>query len=79
MKVPIFGSDFKSWATQLVQFLEIKEQNHAVQLPTYTVATVPVARADGMLIFVSDETGGAVPAYSASGGWKRITDGAIIS
>lgn len=49
-------------------------------LATYTVATVPAA-ADhtGAIIYVSNETGGAVPAFSDGTNWRRVTDRAIIS
>ncbi len=49
-----------------------------VQLPIYTVATVPVQKT-GSLIFVSDETGGAVPAFSDGTNWRRVTDRIIVS
>lgn len=49
-------------------------------LPTYTVATLPsaVTYARG-LIYVSDETGGAVMAFSDGTNWRRCTDRVIIS
>lgn len=49
-------------------------------LPTYTVAGVPAASSfpRGM-IYVSDETGGAVPAFSDGTNWRRVTDRAVIS
>jgi hypothetical protein len=49
-------------------------------LPTYTVATVPSAAtfARGM-IYVSDETGGAVPAFSDGADWRRVTDRAVVA
>lgn len=45
-----------------------------------TVATVPAA-ADwtGGLIYVSDEVGGATPAFSDGTNWRRFSDRAIIS
>ena len=51
-----------------------------LQLPSYTVAGVPSA-SDWVrrLIYVSDETGGAVPAFSDGTNWRRVTDRAIIS
>lgn len=49
-----------------------------VQLPIYTVATVPTQKT-GSLIFVSDETGGAVPAFSDGTNWLRVTDREIVS
>ncbi len=50
------------------------------QLPAYTVATVPSAASFPYgLIYVTDETGGAVPAFSTGADWRRVTDRAIIS
>lgn len=49
-------------------------------LPTYTVATVPSAATYARgLIYVSDETGGAVPAFSDGTNWRRVTDRNIVS
>lgn len=48
-------------------------------LPSYTVATVPSATTAGKLIYVTDETGGAVPAFSDGTNWRRVTDRAIVS
>lgn len=49
-----------------------------VQLPSYTVATLPAVAAGGM-IYVSDETGGAVVAFGDGTNWRRVTDRAIVS
>jgi hypothetical protein len=48
--------------------------------PSYTVAGVPAAalRA-GSMIYVTDESGGAVPAFSDGVNWRRVTDRAIVS
>lgn len=49
-------------------------------LKSYTVATVPpVAANAGKQIFVTNETGGAVPAFSDGTNWRRVTDRAVIS
>ena len=49
-------------------------------LKSYTVAGVPSAVTfDRGLIYVSDETGGAVPAFSDGTNWRRVTDRAIVS
>lgn len=52
----------------------------AVGLPSYTVAGVPSA-ADNTagLIYVSNETGGAVPAFSDGTNWRRVTDRTVIA
>lgn len=49
-------------------------------LPTYTVATLPSAAtyARGM-IYVSDESGGAVVAFSDGTDWRRVTDRAVVT
>lgn len=49
-----------------------------VGFPSYTVATLPSATASRM-IYVSDESGGAIPAFSDGTNWRRVTDRAIIS
>jgi hypothetical protein len=49
-------------------------------LPTYTVSTLPdVAVYARGLIYVSNETGGAVVAFSDGTNWRRVTDRAVVS
>ena len=49
-------------------------------LPTFTVATLPsVSTFVRGMIWVSDETGGAQPAFSNGTNWLRFSDGAIVS
>lgn len=48
-------------------------------LPTYTVTTLPTATTAGQMIFVSNEAGGAVMAFSDGTNWLRVTDRAIVS
>jgi len=49
-------------------------------LPSFTVGTVPsVTVFEGGLIYVTDEVGGRVPAYSDGTNWRRVSDGAVIS
>lgn len=48
--------------------------------PAYAVADVPDATVyTGAVIFVSDETGGAVLAFSDGTDWRRVTDRAVVS
>lgn len=49
------------------------------RLRSYTVAGLPSAANAGEMIFVSNETGGAVPAFSDGTNWRRMTDRAIVS
>lgn len=53
----------------------------SLKLPSYTVGTVPAAATHGAgaMIYVSNETGGAVPAFSDATNWRRVTDRAIVS
>ena len=49
-------------------------------LKSYTVATLPSASTyANHMIYVSDESGGAVPAFSDGTNWRRVTDRAIVS
>jgi len=49
-------------------------------LPSYTVATVPSAASNARkFIYVSNEVGGAVPAFSDGTAWRRVTDRAVIA
>jgi hypothetical protein len=46
---------------------------------SYVVANLPDSSVAGQMIYVSDETGGAVMAFSDGSNWRRITDRAIVS
>lgn len=50
-------------------------------LSSYTVAGVPsaVTAAAGTLVYISNESGGAVIAFSDGTNWRRVTDRAIIT
>lgn len=55
------------------------DQNRHHQLRSYTVAGLPSAATAGQMIYVSNESGGAVPAFSDGTNWRRVTDRAIVS
>lgn len=76
---PSEDADWRSWARRLVQTLEFRDINQVVQLATYSGTRLPKANQDGLLIFVVDDAGGAVPAFSYQGSWLRVTDRATIS
>lgn len=46
---------------------------------SYTVATLPAVGTAGRMIYVSDEVGGAVPAFTDGTNWRRVTDRAIVA
>ncbi len=51
-----------------------------VPAPSYTVATLPSAATYARCtIYVGDETGGAVLAFSDGTNWRRVTDRAVVS
>lgn len=52
----------------------------AKTLPVFTVATLPDAASyPYTFIYVSDESGGAQPAFSDGTDWRRLTDRAVVS
>ena len=56
------------------------DANLIFQPPTYTVVGVPAAATYPRgLIYVSNETGGAVLAFSDGTNWRRVTDRAVVS
>ena len=51
-----------------------------VKVPSVTVATLPAAATnEAAIVYVSDETGGAVLAFSDGTDWRRVTDRAVVS
>jgi hypothetical protein len=48
-------------------------------LPSYTTTTLPSASVVGAMIYVTNESGGAVPAFADGTNWRRVTDRAIVS
>lgn len=83
LKIQENGKTTNKWReffTKLVKELNIERGQGPSALPSYTVATVPDATLyQGASIYVSDETGGAVIAFSDGTNWRRVTDRAIIS
>lgn len=57
------------------------EATGSLKLPSYTVATMPSASAHGAgaQIYVSNESGGATPAFSDGTNWRRVADRAIVT
>jgi hypothetical protein len=48
-------------------------------LPGYTTSTLPSAAIAGAMIYVTNETGGPVPAFADGTNWRRVTDRAIVT
>ena len=73
------------WASkQLQTFIDdltllLNGQSTPLQLPKFTVANLPTNANEAGFIYVSDESGGAVPAFYDGTNWRRVTDRAIVS
>lgn len=50
-----------------------------IDAPSYTVGTLPAVGSAGGIIYVSNEAGGAVQAFSDGSNWRRVTDRAVVS
>lgn len=79
-----FYNDWKSWARALLNNLRSNEPGEGdvhFRLKVYTLANLPDADVvgAGTLVYVSDEAGGAVPAFSDGTDWRRVTDRAVVS
>lgn len=67
------------WFAPFSQSIE-RRLRQVERLPAIAVADLPDASGrTGMMIFVPDESGGAVPAYSDGTDWRRVTDRAVVS
>lgn len=58
---------------------EVLSDLYDTQLRSYTVSGVPSASVAGRMIYITNEVGGAVPAFSDGTNWRRVTDRAVIS
>lgn len=59
--------------------LELRDALSMNKVPTYTVSTLPSASTAAKIIYVSNETGGAVLAFSDGTNWRRVTDRNVVS
>jgi hypothetical protein len=48
-------------------------------LPSYTVSSLPSAATAAQFVYVTNDAGGPVPAFSDGTNWRRVTDRAIVS
>ncbi len=48
-------------------------------MPSYLKTSLPAVVPAGQLIYVTNDVGGAVPAFSDGTNWRRVTDRSIIS
>lgn len=67
------------WARMLLQALGQKSEGLPT-LPRYVVAQLPSPKASkNVMVIVTDESGGEVPAWSDGTDWRRVTDRAIVT
>lgn len=78
LNVPVTASNVPGWIRQAASAIN-GLINGQVAAKSYTVATLPSAAIAGQVIYVSDEIGGAVLAFSDGTSWRRVTDRAIVS
>jgi hypothetical protein len=87
-RLPGLTADVRHWANELIRVLDVNlgdldasthKRGKPIELAAYAKADLPSADKDGLLIFVTDDVGGAVPAFSSGGQWLRVTDRAVIS
>ena len=74
------GTLTQVWVRFFSDLYNLLSNTQPQQVPAYTVLTVPDATLfTGYIIYVSNESGGAVIAFSDGIAWRRCTDRAIIS
>ena len=76
--MPVTASNLAEWVRRAAGAINqlISRPNAMLE---YTVATLPDAGGDFRFIYVTDETGGAVPAFNDGTDWRRVTDRAVVS
>lgn len=81
-------NDVVSWANETVRLLETylsdidrtkQTKGSANRLSVHVKTDLPPASQPGQLIHVSDETGGAVVAFSDGTNWRRMTDRSVVA
>lgn len=76
----VLSYEFQNFFDDLEEKLNQRLFGEAVGFPPYVVSGLPDATEyEGGMIYVSDETGGAVMAFSDGTNWRRVTDRAIVS
>lgn len=74
-----------AWAHQMASDINadlerLQARRVPVRLPTFVKADLPSASTySGCFIYVSDEAGGATPAFSDGTNWRRVADRAVVS
>lgn len=76
----IITEEFQIFFDEIEEKLNRNLLGEVVQLTLYAKTSLPIAaNFTGGMIYVTDEVGGAVPAFSDGINWRRCTDRAIVS
>lgn len=78
MIIPTTAASLPGWIRLVANAIN-QMTTSEVTLRSYTVATLPPVTDLPQLIYVSDEVGGAVVAFSDGASWRRCTDRAVVS
>ncbi len=79
---------WEDWAHQAQQILTpfmtrvetaFFRQGQVLRLARHSVAALPDPAPPGRLIYLSDDSGGAVIAFSDGTAWRRMTDRTVVS
>lgn len=66
--------------TTLMQVLAaVRVFNQPIRVPSYAKASLPTGAGAGGLIYVTDDIGGATPAFYDGSNWRRVADRAVIA
>lgn len=70
---------FQTYLDEITTALNDNLLGLRIQATSYAVADVPDATTAAGLIYVSDDVGGSVLAFSDGVNWRRVTDRAIVT
>lgn len=73
------SSNMLLWMDEIVLKVNLYMLGDRVVPPEYEVADLPDPTDGNGLIFVTDESGGPVIAYSDLSNWRRVSDGAVVT
>lgn len=72
----VISRSWRPWFQDLARFFGTQP----IPLASFSISNVPDAAFNtGCIIYVTNEAGGAVPAFSDGTNWRRVTDRNIIS
>jgi hypothetical protein len=80
-KWELWGNQVQTVLTPFMSRIESTffRQGRIPRLASFIAAELPSPQTPGEIIYVSDETSGAVIAFSDGTNWRRTTDRAIVS